>query len=83
MKVRYKSTGDIRYSSRFNLSAIDEVLVGDASEFIRNLDVYLVKKGYWKDMWKAFKDHDIIIDNFNVEFFEPENREDKLRGYTL
>ncbi len=56
---------------------------GDAdSMFIRELDVWIEPTG-WKDMSAAFLDHDIITDNYNTQFFEPKNAEDRKRGYTL
>lgn len=83
MKVRYKKTGGEANSSQFNVHAMSEVLTGDDSAFISELDVWIVALQEWKDMEQAFRDHDIIIDNYNTRFFEPRNAEDRERGYTL
>jgi len=85
MKVRYKKTGSeaYAYSRNFNVNAIGEVLTGDDSSLIAELDVYLEALGQWKDMRRAFRDKDLIIDNYNTCFFEPTSEEDRERGYTL
>jgi len=92
------SNPDVKCSSiQFNVHAIAEVICfwedGDTdSMFIKDLDVYITAKVFngfafmvvgWKDMEQAFKDHDIIIDNYNACFFEPANEEDRKRGFTL
>lgn len=87
MKVRNKKTGDIGSSGTFNTHGIGEMIVyfddGDcASEFIHDYDIQL-EDGSWKDLSKAFEDHDVIIDNYNTRFFFPSNEEDMKRGYTL
>ena len=87
MKVRVKTTKDEGFASNFNTSTVGEVVMhfteGDAdSMFIRELDVWIEPNG-WKDMSTAFKDRDIITDNYNVRFFEPPTEEDRKRGYTL
>ena len=68
MKVRYKKSGTLANARHFNVSALNEVLTGDDSAFINELDVQL-SDGSWKDMTLAFKDHDIITDNHNTCFF--------------
>ena len=83
MKVRYKETGVIAGSGRFNISTVGEVLTGDDSAYIHDLDVWLEQKKEWKDMVQAFKDYDLITDNDNTIFFEPRNEEEKKRGYSL
>lgn len=83
MKLRYKNTGTECGGSRFNMSALAEVDVGDDSASISDLDVYLERTQEWKDMIQAFKDRDLITDNYNSRFFEPANEEDRKRGYTL
>ena len=85
MRVRYKDTGTKAYGSHFNVfaTAPEEVLTGDDSVYVRDLDVFLVKKGMWKDMLQAFRDHDLIRDNYNTYFFEPETDEERKRGYAL
>ena len=79
MRVRYKATKAIAFSDRFNICALAEVLTGDDSAFIKDLDVWV--KGQWKDMNQAFQDRDIIPDNYNEYFGEPRNEEDRVRGY--
>ena len=83
MKVKYKKSGAISYSSDFNMCALSEVLTGDDSVFISDLDVWLTATNEWKDMHQSFKDRDLITDNYNTNFFEPMNDEDRNRGYTL
>ena len=70
MKIRYKDSGTEGYASRFNTCGIGEVLTGDDSAFISDLDVYLEKRSEWKDMRLAFKDGDLETDNYNTCFFE-------------
>lgn len=85
MKVRYKAhPSDDCCSSSFNVSAMSEVIVmgdwGADSAFIKDLDVQL-PSGEWKDMSQAFKDKDIVPDNYNEHFSVPVNEECKQRGY--
>lgn len=70
MKVRYKKIGVETHASNFNTNTIGEVLTGDDSAFISELDVYLENKKEWKDMHQAFSDNDLEIDNYNTYFFE-------------
>jgi len=81
MKLRYKDTGTETSGSYFNINAVAEVVTSDDSAFISDLDVEIA--GEWKDMRQAFKDKDIITDNYNSHFFVPLTLEDKNRGYTL
>lgn len=83
MKVRYKKTGSEADSNHFNVAAVNEVLTGDDSAFISELDVWIVAIQAWKDMNQAFRDRDITIDNYNTVFFEPHNAEERERGYAL
>jgi len=83
MKVKYKKSGMITEANRFNTSTCSEVLTGDDSVFIIDLDVYLDSKLKWVDMGEAFKNKDLITDNYNTRFFEPKNEEDKQRGFSL
>lgn len=88
MRAREKEKHEMQFETKmFNIHAIGEVLVYDESFgcdlfFVKDLDV-LLKDGTWKDMRQAFKDHDLITDNYNTYIFEPENEEDRERGYTL
>lgn len=81
MKLRYKTSHETFQSNRFNIHALAEVLTGDDSASIRDLDVEI--KGEWKDLYQAFKDRDVITDNYNTYFFEPPTLADKERGCTL
>lgn len=81
MRIRYKKTGIEAAASTFNIYAIDEVLTGDDTVYISDLDVWLPLLNAWKDMSQAFTDHDLIIDDYNTRFFEPENDEERTRGY--
>ena len=83
MKVRYKKTGTVAEANRFNLHSMSEVLTGDDSVDISNLDVYIVAIRDWKDMVQAFRDGDLVTDNYNTCFFEPHNDEERQRGYAL
>lgn len=89
MKVRFKLTSStIWHSTRFNIHGLGEIIImntnlGADSTYIKDLDVFIESKQEWKDMGQAFKDKDIIIDNYNTMFFEPSNDEDKQRGFTL
>lgn len=85
MKLRYKHNKAECRGSKFNILACcpDEVLTGDDSVYVTDLEVWLEQKQEWKDMVQAFKDHDLIRDNHNQYFFEPANEEDRKRGYTL
>lgn len=79
MRLRYKKTLTETSGSRFNVHALAEVLTGDDSVYISELDVFV--DGQWKDMCQAFKDRDIIPDNYNEYFGKPRNEEDRERGY--
>lgn len=83
MKVRYKKTGSEAEASRFNMHALAEVLTGDDSASISDLDVWLSAHNAWKDMHHAFKDRDLITDNDNSCFFEPSTDEDRAHGFAL
>lgn len=88
MQVKHKRTGAIGYSNQFNIHGLGEIIVGFQdgdmdSDYIKNYDVFLEKRGIWYDLAGAFLTHDIIIDNYNTIFFEPKTEEDKIRGYTL
>lgn len=88
MKIRDKNNTWTGESSRFNTHALSEIIIGYNgeggmdSEYIKNCEV-LLSSGKWKDMWEAFRDKDIIPDNYNEWFGEPRNEEDKTRGYFL
>ena len=88
MEVRNKKTQAIGFSSKFNVTGLGEIIIGFKdngmdSDYISNYDVFLEARQEWKDTAQAFRDHDLITDNYNTIFFEPDNKEDKKRGYTL
>jgi hypothetical protein len=88
LKDKPKATG---FSMGLNTHAMAEVIVGfDDDEsgqsmgmdscFLKELQV-LLKDGTWKDLEQAFKDKDVITDNYNTDFREPENEEEKEKGW--
>jgi len=79
MRVRYKNTGGETYSSHFNMHGLGEVLTEDDSVFISELDVYV--NGDWKDMQQAFRDKDLISDNYFTWFRESRTEEERQKGY--
>ena len=83
MKICYRNTGEIGAASQFNIYATSEVLTGDNTVYIRDLDVWIEALQTWKSLADAFRDRDVIVDNYNTYFFEPTNEEDRKRGYTL
>lgn len=87
MKLRQKSDGTICSSSNFNVNAMSEILVYWKEEmdtcFIKDFDVFIEANKKWMDLSEAFKQHDVIIDNYNTCFFEPQTIEDRKRGFAL
>jgi len=94
VKVRNKEKGYLGYSGGFNIHGMSEIIVhfddgpdgepnGADSCFIREYDVFLDSIQEWKDLAQAFKDKDVITDNYDTIFFEPRNKEEKERGYAL
>lgn len=87
MKVRNKNNTWTGLSDNFNLHGLGEVIVtfddgsGTESMFINELDIFLPSLGMWKDMEQAFKDKDIIPDNYNTIFAEPKCDKDRENGY--
>ena len=87
MNVRFKKTpAIIWYSSQLNIHSLSEVIVqhrdfGADSVDIEGLDVLI--KNNWKDMRQAFRDHDLITDNYNTIFFEARDEKERKRGYAL
>ena len=80
MKLRHRKTHISAASNRFNVQALAEIDVGNDSMFISDLEVFV--NGDWKDMNEAFRDRDIIPNNYNSTFDVPETEEDKKRGYS-
>jgi hypothetical protein len=85
MKVRYKGKHE-GFSGNFNTHGIGEAIMyfddGADSVFISDLEV-LLPNNEWKPLNDAFKDKDVINDNYNTRFFFPPTPEDRERGYTL
>lgn len=88
-RVRRKTDGVLGSASNFNTHGLGEMIVGfegpdgdQDSQYIRDYEVQL-PDGTWKDMSQAFRDHDLITDNYNTIFFFPKNEEDRARGYAL
>lgn len=89
MRLKHKTRNLFATGSQFNTHGIGEFIAyyegedGDcSSDYIKDYDVQL-PDGTWKDFAQAFKDRDIIVDNYNTHFFFPTNEEDRKRGYTL
>lgn len=83
MKARYKSHPEHTFeASQLNVHALAEVLTGDDSAFFRDLEVYIAAKQEWKCLEEAFRDGDVITDNYNT-FFVPANEDDRKRRYAL
>lgn len=88
MKVRHIEKRYLGWATQFNIHALAEVIVGFEegdmdSMFTKELEVFIEKTQEWKPFQEAEKDHDIICDNYNTYFFEPSNKEDRIRGCTL
>ena len=87
MKVRLKDKPNVVFSSsKFNVHGIGEVIgcgenFGCDLFFVKELDVLMDEE--WKDMSEAFRNHDLIVDNYNTYFFQPKTEEDRKRGFTL
>ncbi len=82
MTLRYKKhPDDVFQSNSLNTLALAEVLTGDDSAFFSDLDVWIEAKQEWKCLSQAFRDKDVITDNYNTMFFEPKNEEERNRGY--
>lgn len=86
VELRHKASGRPCSASKFNTASLSEIMVCWDDEmdtdFQSNYDVKL-PSGEWKDLRQAFKDHDVITDNYNTRFFHPANAEDRERGFTL
>lgn len=71
---------------------IDSVFISELEVFITKNLKFLLNKGekqewspvgHWISMDEAFKNKDLITDNYNTKFFEPKDEEEKNRGYRL
>lgn len=86
MKIRSKAKPDeVGQAGDFNVASLNEIFVYFEdwmdTDFITNYDVFLETTQQWKDLAQAFKEHDVIVDNYNTCFFEPKNEHDKAQGY--
>jgi hypothetical protein len=88
MKVRFKGQPSVTgHASQFNVRGLTEVIVGFDGEggmdscFIADLEVFVEARQEWKPMRQAFKDRDLIPDNFNTRFAEPKDETERTRGY--
>lgn len=84
MEVRNKKSGVCGESMQFNPHSIGEIIVyyedgKCSSEFIRDYEVYLDVG--WKDMHEAFRDCDVIPNNYNTRFRRPLNETEREKGY--
>lgn len=83
----HKDTGLIAHSNSFNMHGLSEIVVGyegdggmDSSP-VRDWMVWIEKKNQWKGLSQAFKDRDVIEDNYCQFFKEPANEQERKQGY--
>lgn len=88
MKIRDKKTGTEAEADEFNLHSMGEIIVcyedDIDSDFIRDFDVFIEtgpRAGQWIDLKEAFRNHDVIPDNYHRNFREPKNCLDRIVGY--
>ena len=85
MKVRviYDNQSIEGTASSFNTHSLDEVVVYTETDCLSvpmcELEVFVGSE--WKPMQKAFKDRDIIPDNYNTCFDKPHSNEERLQGF--
>lgn len=87
-KVRFKNNHSASgFAREFNVHGLDEVIVGFDDEggmdscFIKDLEVFIEARQEWKDMSAAFRDRDLIPDNYNTRFAEPRSEAERAQGY--
>ncbi len=84
MKLRYRAHPEHEFeASQFNTHSLCEVLTGDDSAYMSELDCFVKATGEWKPLATAMRDKDVITDNYDTCFFEPQCAADRERGYTL
>lgn len=88
MKIRcIEKPEDIGESSNFNVQSLNEIMVyfddWMDTDYPKNYEVYIEAINEWISFSKAWKEKHIINDNYNKRFFEPDNDEDRERGFTL
>lgn len=81
MKLRHKKTGVEMFGSRFAVSQICEIVVGDDAVNCIDLDVFITANNEWVDLHQAFKNKDVITDNLDTFILEPLTEEDRKRGF--
>lgn len=87
MKLRRKKTQELCSADAYNTCSVSEILVyyedGSVdSDYPSEFDVFLAETQAWKDMRQAFKDKDIIPNNLNTHFSEPQDAAERERGYS-
>jgi hypothetical protein len=89
MIVRLKQNNNVKGTSNsFNTLTVGEVLVhfddgSMTSMYISDLDVLITRELKWIPLSEAFKQKLVITDNYNTHFFEPKDKEEKIRGYRI
>lgn len=84
VKVRLINSPDITgEANRFNRNEVIVYYDNDDcdSEFISNLEALI--NNNWLTLKEAFENKDLITDNYNTEFFEPKDEEERERGYRI
>ena len=85
MKARMRDTGEEGTTGSFNTAACSPVEVMFAGKdwydtvFARDVDVWV--NDQWKPLLDAFKDRDVIPDNYNQRFAVPQSEEARKRGW--
>lgn len=87
MKLRHKTNGDLCESHAFNVHALSEILVtfpdgSRDSDYISNYEVFL-PDGTCKELAQAFRDRDVVPNNYNSVFGLPIDDAARQRGYNL
>lgn len=80
IEVFNKKGERLGFSNEFDPLTLNNIMIGQDSYKILNLDILLDNKKI--DMDEAFTDHLIITNSARTKFFIPENDEDKERGFT-
>jgi hypothetical protein len=82
MLLRFKKNPGEEFSaSQLNVHALAEVLTGDDSAPVGELECWLEAGGEWKCLSLAFRAGDVITDNYNTEFREPRDAAERERGW--
>lgn len=82
--LRYKDKPDrvMRFHSiPLNTHALCEVLTGDDSAFIKDLEVLMDGRSLWMSLSDAMRDRLILPNNENTHLCVPRTPEDVERGY--